>query len=220
MGCSGNWEYRVYICFFQESIVESCVTGKCVSWCGSCFGWHFCKMLTKKCTTNETMGCSGNGEHRIYIPMFLSREYSGELCEWKVCLLIWVLFWLAFLQNVNKKVCNKWNYGMQQQWRASSIHMFLSREYSGEVCEWKLCLLFWLAFLQNVHSRWNPCELCYLCRILTKKCATNETMKCSGDGEHRVYICFFSESVAERCVNGKCVFWFGPCFGCHLWRTC
>jgi hypothetical protein len=40
--------------------------------------------------------------------------------------------------------------------------------------------------------------------MLTKKCTTNETMGCSGNGEHPVYICFFPESIVERCVAENC----------------
>ena len=46
--------------------------------------------------------------------------------------------------------------------------------------------------------------------MLTKKCTTNETMGCSGNGEHGVYICYFPsgtenipESIEERNMNRK-----------------
>ena len=79
--------------------------------------------------------------------------------------------------------------------------MFLFRECSGEVCEWKVCLLIWALF-------WLPS----LKNMLTKKCAPNETMECSGNGEHRVYICYFHqledavsipESIGEMDMKGK-----------------
>ena len=46
--------------------------------------------------------------------------------------------------------------------------------------------------------------------MLTKKCTTNETMGCSGNGEHGGYICYFPsgtenipESIEERNMNRK-----------------